>query len=84
MTSSGFGALKMAVPATMTLLPADQSNDRLGNYVAALTCIGTDINCLGSNTAIDLDVLFWEACAQFRNFRYAPLEEFLAAASCAT
>lgn len=51
--------------------------------MAALTRIGTDIDCLGSDTAIDLNVLFWKTCAQFRNLRYTPLEEFLTTASCA-
>jgi hypothetical protein len=85
MTFSGCGSLKMAVPATMTLLPeCNMINDcfSLGTGKAMHTCVCTHIDRLRTNTAINFDVLLREPGAQLCDLRNAALQELLAATAC--
>lgn len=82
MTPSGFASAKMAVPATITLLPGVYAfihNDPLLRWRSEPTCFGAYIDGFGSHTAIDLDVLVREPRAQLRDLGDAPLEELLTA-----
>ena len=49
-----------------------------------LTCVGADVDRLGADAAVDLDVLLGEARAELGDLGDAALEELLAAATCAT
>lgn len=48
-----------------------------------LTCVGADVDRLGADAAVDLDVLLGEARAELGDLGDAALEELLAAATCA-
>lgn len=83
MTSSGLSAPKIAVPATMTLLPTwGRFPVNLAEWASRLrrTCLSTGIDRLRTHTSIDLDVLVGESCAEFCDLGHAALDELLPAA----
>lgn len=91
MTSSGFSAPKMAVPATMTLLPVRGRTAPRSKRLRAAAHIGVGkkrtrfcayVDRLRAHAAVNLDVLLREALAQLGDLGNAALDEFLAAAAC--
>ena len=85
MTSSGLSAPKIAVPATMTLLPKQTfSNEpcligaktEIGN-----TCLSTNINRLGTYTSIHFNVFIREPRAEFCDLGNASLDKLLPSAA---
>jgi hypothetical protein len=84
-TSSGLSAPKMAVPATMTLLPAMLPQLRCcfvgAEIKLGLTCLGTDVDRLGTHASIHLDVFIREPCTELGDLGDAALDEFLPATS---
>jgi hypothetical protein len=79
---SGLSAPKMAVPATITLLPASCIQHRSGamnSGVGGLTGLCADADGLGADTAIDLDVLIGKSSSELSHFGHTPIHEFLPA-----
>jgi hypothetical protein len=85
MTSSGLSEPKIAVPATMTLLPRTNrfhiSLDRLGQEQIGHTCFGTDINCLGTYTSIHFNIFIGKPCTELCDLGNAAVDKLLAAAA---
>lgn len=83
MTSSGLSAPKIAVPATMTLLPKwtlpDQARFAGANTYKGRTCLGTSIDRLRTYASIHLNVLGGKPCAEFCDLGHAALDELLPA-----
>lgn len=82
MTCSGFSAPKIAVPATMTLLPARRSKDPPENEKYRLTCLCAGIDCLRPHSTIDLDILVRKTATELSNLGHTAFQEFLAPAAC--
>jgi hypothetical protein len=66
MTAVGLSAPKMAVPATMTLLPEILTyqlpfHERPMNGFFTSFC--TDANGFGTNTTVNFDIFMWESSA---------------------
>ena len=85
MTSSGLSEPKIAVPATMTLLPK-QTGFRLTllNWAKAQighTCLGTDINCHGIYTSIHFNIFIGKPRAELCDLGNAALHKLLATAA---
>ena len=83
MTSSGLSEPKIAVPATITLLPKQTgfkstflnwAFEQIGH-----TCLGTDINCLGAYTPIHFNIFIRKPRAKICDLGNAALQELLAA-----
>ena len=84
MTPSGSSAPKMAVPATMTLLPwarkwVCQIPLAPGFHTHQHTSVSAYTDRLGSNTAVDLDIFVWEPRTQLGHLGHTSVQEFLAA-----
>lgn len=79
MTSVGLSEPKIAVPATMTLLPDSMHERRYSSQLddLKLTCVRALPNSGRSHAAINFDIFVWEAFSELGNFRYAALDEFL-------
>jgi hypothetical protein len=76
---------KIAVPATMTLLPK-QTGFKLtflkwAKAQTGHTRFGTDINCLGTYTPIHFDIFIRKPCAELCDLGNAALHKLLAAAA---
>jgi hypothetical protein len=85
MTSSGLSAPKIAVPATMTLLPKQNVSNQ--PYLVGAkthigrTSLGTNINCLGVYTSVHFNVFIRKPCAEFCNLGNAAVDKLLPAAA---
>jgi len=83
MTSSGLSAPKIAVPATMTLLPkrtlTDQARFAGANTHRGRTCLGTSVDRLGTHASIHLDIFGGKPCAEFCDLGHAVLDKLLPA-----
>jgi hypothetical protein len=63
-TAVGSSAPKMAVPATMTLLPEMPYQSQISRKQKnAFTSLCTDVNGFGTNTAVNFDVFMGESRA---------------------
>lgn len=88
MTSSGLGAQKIAVPATMTLLPMSEISISLGMlrempaWRFRITCMGAYFNVFWTYTTINLDIHFRKTVPQFSNFGNTAFHKFLSSVSC--
>ena len=65
MTPVGLSAPKMAVPATMTLLPEMTYQSLFGKrqITNVITSFCTDVNGFGTNTAVNFDIFERESSA---------------------
>lgn len=78
MTSSGLGAPKIAVPATMTLLPVQAESQFQSRCTKqGRTSLGADTNCLWANTTINFDILVGESGAKLSNLWNTPFDKLL-------
>ena len=82
MTCSGSLAPKIAVPATITLLPARRFKSTAADDRCLLTRLCAGINRLGTYSAIDLDILFRKTATELSNLGNTTFQEFLATAAC--
>jgi len=83
MAFSGSSAPKMAVPATMTLLPWRKITGasglaRTGFPTQQHTGVSAYTDCFRSNTAVNFDIFIWEPRTQLRYLWHTSIQELLA------